>query len=648
MSNINIICKSDKCEFTNYFSEPIVVPKHAEICLNKASFTVPILCQQLLTIPSIPVANRTDNWIDVIIDGVLKKFTWRNFYDAWALFVDGEEQSLGVTENQFYDGTFQMFLNNPVKQVVPGAAPSVLYKTTFQETFANMVDVEMEFYSVYPRAHWERNETDILVNAIDVLDDGNNWIITPVQGTTWGLNSTYYPAGIANKTPTDMTFAAGEVSNWTRTGTFDILTSAGAGTLGTYDCIAYKTDQAIDCNGGYYRFEKDNSGVNSCTVGVKCSFGTASGITIPASITARGIIDVGFEFTDTTVRAFDRGKLEMPEAAIDTYLDTDLFYIMCIRDGPIGPNSNKYRIQLLHGSVGETPSQSFIVYESLIVGPANGEITCSFVAIADGANHKLKEIKAVEMTADSLAQNELLNPSNSLGMPFQGNIILRGGFDFNDLVSTQTDIERFYNILGINKFLSGGPGDFYLFPDVDQPNNADMSMSWERKIQVLAKDCRYIISPTGAENEYDRLANNCITISQANSLLNLPRMLEVRINNISLKNFSGTYVGASNPTGILNEEGINKIVGTIPTPKPNNVIVNTDWIINYEPYNPVFRPLNNSAPFPINEIVVEVSYKDFNTGQRKTIDIIDGTLALEFHIKPGDPPERLNNNLRPI
>ena len=140
MSNLNIICKSDKTEFTNYFSEPLVFPVNAEISLLKANLTVPVLAQQLMEIPEIPLANRADSWIDVVIDGVSQSFTWSDFYGGWNS-IAGYEQNLGVTQNQFYNGEFRMFFNNPFK-VTDDAPFKLEYKTSFQEAFASMVNTK--------------------------------------------------------------------------------------------------------------------------------------------------------------------------------------------------------------------------------------------------------------------------------------------------------------------------------------------------------------------------------------------------------------------------------------------------------------------------------------------------------------------------
>ena len=115
-----------------------------------------------------------------------------------------------------------------------------------------------------------------------------------------------------------------------------------------------------------------------------------------------------------------------------------------------------------------------------------------------------------------------------------------------------------------------------------------------------------------------------------------------------MKNFNGSQPDATTTTtGVAREEGLNRIVGTIPTANPTNLTTNTEWDLSYEPYTPVYRPLNNTHAFTTNQLNVEISYKDFITNTRRTIDNIDGHLVLEFHVKPAETTPKINNNLRP-
>ena len=53
--------------------------------------------------------------------------------------------------------------------------------------------------------------------------------------------------------------------------------------------------------------------------------------------------------------------------------------------------------------------------------------------------------------------------------------------------------------------------------------------------------------------------------------------------------------------------------------------------LNYETYNPYYRPFGNPNPFVTNDFVIEISYKDHRTNVKKFINQILGTLRLELN-----------------
>ena len=652
MSNLNIICKSDKTEFTNYFSEPLVFPVNAEISLVKANLTVPVLAQQKLIIPLIPVGQRTQVWLDVIIDGIEEKFTWRNFYDLWNTLTELEQG--GVTEAEFYSGSFQMFTNNPYKEF--NSATNVIdYKTSFQEVIGEMLNNRYDFYVVRPYVKYERNETEVFAEV--TYQSGANVDVaasTPVTQLNWGFTTIYNPRGMSGRNPTVMNLLPANNTNWTIAA--NKLTSIGGGGAGVYHNLHYSTNNLIDPNGGFYHFNKNVGGTGLCSVGVKVTFSEVSGSRVPATLTDTTIIDVGLEFgrdVNNTVRAID-GYKELtagvytstyaPTHPIDEFLADDEFFISVSRDSVIGPNSNKYRVIISHGPAEATHDQALVIYESSVIGPANGQIGINLIAMAEDVGHVVSGLTHIGISGQSVAQSEFGDAIPDEGIQYQGAILIQlGDGAFTESVNTPS-VDRFFNILGLNKYLSDW-NRYYYMSQIEQQQNTPLQLQWARNLQILPKDCDYVVGPRTVTDHYGFDANGCLVLR--NFITNLPRQLEVRLTNIPIKNFNGSQPNANTSSGSHLEEGLNRIVGTIPTPQPNNVSKNTDWVIQYEPYTPVYRPINNENAFAINQLNIEVSYKDFKTGQRKTINKIDGTLALEFHVKPAQDRPKINNGLRP-
>ncbi len=76
-------------------------------------------------------------------------------------------------------------------------------------------------------------------------------------------------------------------------------------------------------------------------------------------------------------------------------------------------------------------------------------------------------------------------------------------------------------------------------------------------------------------------------------------------------------------------EGEDKVVGTVPIVVDSNIsqILN----INYEVFNPYYRPIGNPTPFITNDFIMEISYKDFRSDEKKFINDIDGLLKVELN-----------------
>ena len=506
MANLNIICKSDKCEFVNYFSEPLVFPKNAEISLVKANLTVPVIAQQVLVVPAIEAADRTKVWLDVILDGIEETFTWRNLYDTWNSLA-GADQTLGtVTEDIFFSGFYEFFLNNPIKIYT---AAQLLYKTSFQETFARMLTERYAFYKVTPVTTWKRTETEI-----QVAQSPANWWTgigglagavshgTPVRAVNWGVNSVYNPRGMSGRNAANMNLIAGNNVNWTIA--TNNLTSITGGGAGVYHNLHYDVANSCDPNGGYYHFNKNAGGTGLCAIGVKVKSATVLGTRVPATLIDTTIIDVGLEFgrdAANTVRVMD-GYQELtpgvysqsfaPTHPIDEFTATDEFFILVQRGSIIGPNTNKMRVMILHGIGGSDIDDCTIIYESSVIGPASGGIEISLIAMAQDVGHEITNLTFIPVHQQSIAQAQVSQDTAEEGVQYQGNLFIRAGNDYDDTFFDNPQDEKFFNILGLNKFQQDSDN----FELRAGESNNPLQLKWSRPLQVLAKDCSYSIAPT--------------------------------------------------------------------------------------------------------------------------------------------------------
>ena len=178
---------------------------------------------------------------------------------------------------------------------------------------------------------------------------------------------------------------------------------------------------------------------------------------------------------------------------------------------------------------------------------------------------------------------------------------------------------------------------------------------WSVTTNFSENDMVYYIGNTTLNNIYT-FDDNGFFVANPNpqfQLQSLPQQLQVALNNIDVKNFAGNYIaGGSNANlagGILQNTSTNRVIGTIPIPVDqvgqDSVVLN----LQYEPFNLIYRPINNPISFTINELDVDIFYRDFRTGQRKTIDSLVGTVELDIHVKTGAPPAKITNDgLRPF
>ena len=69
--NINVV--SDKPEFTNFFSEQIVLPSNCEATMVKANMDIPLLQMVAVRVPVVIIGNRGEIACYVTIDGILQQ-----------------------------------------------------------------------------------------------------------------------------------------------------------------------------------------------------------------------------------------------------------------------------------------------------------------------------------------------------------------------------------------------------------------------------------------------------------------------------------------------------------------------------------------------------------------------------------------------
>lgn len=686
MANLNVLLNSNSAEFTNFFREPIIIPANSEIAMVKSSITVPVFQQQYLTIPELTGAQRALTMLNVDIDGITNSITWTDLYTAWSNLPNNPiDQQLTTTADDFFSGAYRFHLNNPVQLEDTGIDVSI--KSSFNEAVAAAIDTKYSFYKVDASEKWERQDAQLLTDntvSVNFINVGNydKMAVYPNTQTSWGILANYSPV-IGPEI--NITHAPADQVGWTFAELAGVqsFTSAGAGTAGTYDNIYINSTNMIDPNGGYLKFVAQITD-NTCGVGLSISTGNHTDTAVnspilPPSYTNTSIIDVGVLLTNNptgdTVQFID-GQLRYGNHTGGNFLEdvisnlvpnqsylkfdaTDEWYIRMCRVGPNSPNEFKYCVTILRDDTAGGLSAATKVYESTMT-LASPALSVSPIFLSDGQANVITETKIVSITTDSQEQGDL----NANGLAGQQNILIYGSTEVERNTQTiRNDVINFYEILGLERWHSVNDG--YTQDDSNVATNNPLSMKWETPLQSNSKNTIKFIGINQMNKIYNQSSAIGIDVfdpltaaqaaaagaSQSYAVSSLPRFLEVALIDMPIKNISGN-APANSINGIAQPQNdtatIDRIVGTIPTDLKADNNTNFEWELDYEPFTPVYRPLNNPVPLNIQQLQVEISYRDFGTGVKKRLDHILGTVNLELHIKPGRVPPKIVNNLRPF
>ena len=176
--------------------------------------------------------------------------------------------------------------------------------------------------------------------------------------------------------------------------------------------------------------------------------------------------------------------------------------------------------------------------------------------------------------------------------------------------------------------------------------NQTVSLSLKTNFKDSNSLKRYFLGQTELSNIFRQSAGNTTVVNTESeqSLANLPKELKVAINNLPIKSFQGQYINTTVNRPIAGGE--NRVIGTIPVPEVSDTDVNIPIV--YEPFNLLYRPLNNVEPFNFNQVFCEIFFQDFDTNRRRKFGSVNGHLTLDINVRQGARPPKPQNNLVPI
>jgi hypothetical protein len=708
-----LVLTSDGCEFSNYFSDNIKVVEDSEVSLVKACMSIPVYAQQYITIPPVSAIDRPFTAFEFSIDGLFVEMIWSELYDSWFSLTN---PVLQLTQDQFFDGTTQIPLNNNVMfgNDVTGKFTIITIREVFADfiqrpNFAAGVGITppinwIQYSAQAPSSNKFSNVARI--ENSDIVINGNTYPANTysVEDRT-ALEVSYMPTsaitrvatggtpitqfvGAADPVPAPNNFQQIDWDYLVRTAvgaSVDAVkgTSVG-GTQYTNPNFA-RLDKAvsplltnpIDWNGGYFQHQINTmaitgtinpiTGVNGgrMNIGYWQDFGLGSA---PSAITD-GNLDLGNCIFGLEHRYVDGATAGVAANYYETAIidgsvydptlnykvpnyvytfrtpndftsieDFSQFFIRIVRTGDISPTNKCWTFQVWTATDDTTDFQDdredVAEHPNMIYQSSQRWACPQGLRLYFSSNNDVNEINNCKYTptiAGSLLQLESNVPKKSAVYPaYQNGVFIRPFNYLTDGTKSNAYLEavrKFYNGLGfamptlINQFQWVG----------DKRELGSLSWLWEIERKVNQAEVYYYIGKNNI-NEIIEFYDAAVPSRwrYKPTLTQMPRFLDVKINDLPINSFAGSYAkgGAEFTTS-----SVTKDVCSIPVPAEYLELENNfNMDISYEPYNLVYRQLHNVSDIPINQLQSELSFKDFLTNKLYKIPNINGTLKLEFHI----------------
>ena len=667
--SLNIQVTANKCDFSNEFSEGFDLPAHSQVALTKCNLSIPVFVQNILYVPEIPIGERLNTALIVVIDGIANAITWTALFTAHQTYPSINAIEPNIIANDYFSGDYQYFTNNRVYLNTNPANVADGSKPPFSWVLAKAINDNYDFYRTHDISNWESQSTSIGIGAtnskeITLIGDGghnfNECDLVNAKQTEIKLNCRYDPWRNTLQVPINEIIGAGQLTDWVAAA--NTITASGGG-VAMYAGNQY----GVDINGGYIRCVPEWVGGE-----LRWGFSLSTGdLQHSAAIGASPIIDVGVLFTNATefriidgisqTDVYDGGAVSTvysekysTSVAINGFTNNDDKFFIVVQRGTMSANStSEYIFNLYVGGDDDislaTPTYTWkrhlqgttVIPTEVAISSADVNILHDLAIIPAGLDSTQQRIVASAYNAGSkntfsiqpnalefINAREVINFWNTIGIHslnesvvFGGDPLLDDGNDNTKLTTSGTDL---------NKTLSWVAN----YKDEDD-TRTNVDLYWVG-INQLSKFYNYraVVLPGGAAG------NQQWAINGSTALEELPKQLSVYINNLDIKNFQGSYHALSDSQ---TQTGQTRLVSTIPFEIGDDTSTQ-DAVINYETFNPYYRPLSNPNPLRINQLMTEISFKDANTDRKKVIETINGLVRVEYNIRSGSPPKKNKNS----
>lgn len=709
MSSLNINTISDKPHFKNYFSDPLILPKNSMVSLPKSSLKIPINIQPVIRPPYLIAGQFGRTAIEVNIDGFTVQITWQNLYDAHASYNTSDDScedinlgtgtNPGTIDNYYEQYRYLPNANNIYLAKNAGDANLThKLKIPFDMILAKAISDKLDFYDCESASKYtgesyalglpQRAANNTVTTTIITLPlkdtatgadiDGLVDSFTSLSQTELSLNFIYAPHKITELATTFVNFnnAGTTFNNWT-VGPVDVHRLTVPAVAPAAICSAFSDERTIkiDPNGGYVVAAPNLASAGNMCFGLSLVGSSRDNGWLPNFTTDTAIenhlelVDIGFVFSQDASgnhlwSVIDKGNNQPPITTAPAPGGTlagppeftnnhDYFFIKMSRGGVVdGTKRFIFSLYVGTGPLDSPPgTNDSLVYTTTFqidsATFAGGDLNPVMVILADaaGVNNSIHSVSYIEKTDQSEDQGNNLIAFQ--GSSYINSIALNTVDQANNVLNGYS---QFWNSWGITNIAQRvEPGPTVYGSDVN-----NLIRKWSVPTNFSEVETKYYM---GIDNINQLLlADNFgfLNLNPNNFQLNtLPTVLKVSCNNIDIKNFNGNFISASSTggpaSGVLESTSLTRLIGTIPLDTSNINQSSQTLDINYEPFNLIYRPINNARSFTINYLDIEIFFRDFDTGQRKSINNVIGTIDLDIHVKTGPTPPKIDDDtLRPF
>ena len=630
----------DKPEFSNFIGDTLILKEKSKVCLNKASFSIPVMVNRNVYVPQSVAAGYTDIFFNVLVNGIDIGITYQDFYDAYISLAIMEDP----TRDEFFSGTFQLYVDNLCTFV--DDANNEYDIPNFSAITAEACSTKFDYYQFDVQNKTEitniGNYQQDLVPPLVV--NGNNIVSLKDNRrlTNFGITCLYAPRKMTAATSSNVTWTAADLFNFNTNGTPNKILTADA------NPAMAVCPNTFDPNGGWI------TGTPRVNAGKLCMglIFMSKGHDDPLNIT--GVyqpenFDVGVEFyIDVGVRTFriidGKEKFVYWDATANAEVETiklkynppnkiftfdhlvDKFWFI-VRKGRQINGTQEFTTTIIQGP---GPNPEDVNNRVIFVASTTmktSQIQIQTLAYAEGAFNGFDNWEYIPVSSDSQIEDDYLD----LGALQDNKSGIRTAQTFGIVPQIENaaweDERTFWEAIGIiqteqeNNSLLTTEGNGY-----------NKTLSWPIPVNGPRT---YYFGTNQIIDTIDKGINTYVKSStDPNIILNfIPREISFSLMDMTINPRSGSFVrtGITGTNGFFDSGTFNKVVNYIQTDK-EDLELNENQLINYnyEAFNLVYRKLDNRQDIPITQLKAKLSFKDFEQNNEVQIKSIYGVGKFEL------------------